>query len=59
MSIRKMKFELVKPIFEYPIGYIIEVDEHGWGSLGSNEWGWPIPFFILENNPDWFKRVDI
>lgn len=56
-----MKFKLLKDILEFKAGTIISISYKaagdGFAHLGWQDYGWEIPLFIIERNPEWFERV--
>lgn len=47
-----MKYKLLKPVLDYPEGYVIHVVD-GYGILGLDDW--KIPLRIIQRNPKWFE----
>lgn len=54
-------FKTLQDILDFKAGTVIEVVADGdqaLGRLGSFNWGWDIPVFIMLRNPEWFEEVE-
>jgi hypothetical protein len=48
------QFELLKQILDFPIGFVLNVNENGFGVLGTD---YQIPVWLMREHTDWFKEI--